>query len=267
MERKNPLIKVFWETLKNLPTEPNFWMSEEYAEKKELRWTEEGHLIGYKDMEKPDEWFYPPLVLNVGQFDLNQNIFAGFPGQLNVHLMEWEPLDNQYIYDPQNFKDLSGGKWKVFRRNVRKYRERNPGVLLYKSLVPKEFEEEIEEMILNWTDNNKEVYDPEVMVEYLLGGEYRWGLIRNGKLVGINVADISSKTFVNFRFCLDDGAPFLNEYLRLCFYLSWGKGTLINDGGDLGRKGLAQFKRKLNPVSVIPVYSYKKRGNIPVLLG
>ena len=267
MERKNPLIKDFWDRLKNLPTEPNFWMTEEYAKKKELQFVVEDLLAGYREKEVFDQWFYPPLIFNIGQFDLNQNIYAGFPGQLNVHLMEWEHLDNQYIYDPEKFKDLSGGKWKVFRRNVRKYPEQNPGVLLYKQLVPEEFEEEIEEMIVGWADNNIEVYDPEVVIEYLFHGQHRWGLIRNGKLVGINLADWLSETFINFRFCLDDGSPFLNEYLRLQFYLGLEEGVMVNDGGDLGKEGLKRFKTKLNPVSVTTVNSYKKRGNIPVLLG
>ena len=79
------------------------------------------------------------------------------------------------------------------------------------------------------------------------------------RLVGMNVWD-ENFAFINYRYCIDDGAPFLNEYLRYCFYthptiLLINK--YVNDGGCLDSEGLKKFKMKLNPLAVYKVFSYK----------
>ncbi len=97
------------------------------------------------------------------------------------------------------------------------------------------------------------------MVKYVLEGENRWGLFANGNLVGMNIWDENYR-FINYRYCIDDGAPDLNRYLRLKFYthdIIISKGKYINDGGSLGDEGLREFKMRLNPYRVYTVTSYK----------
>jgi hypothetical protein len=86
-------------------------------------------------------------------------------------------------------------------------------------------------------------------------------LINNdsGKVLGINIWDLND-TYINYRYCFCSNEPFLSEYMRLLFYtdpeiLSTGK--LVNDGGCLGNDNLKAFKKKLNPISVREVSSYR----------
>ena len=75
--------------------------------------------------------------------------------------------------------------------------------------------------------------------------------------------NVGDKNYLHavYRYCLDDGTPYLNEYLRHCFYTSdWvQKKSIVNDGGDLGNPKLERFKLKLNPVLIQKVYTYITR--------
>ena len=46
-------------------------------------------------------------------------------------------LDWEYIFDPNSFKDLSGKKWEVFRKNIRKWPRNNPN-WVYSGHIDKE---------------------------------------------------------------------------------------------------------------------------------
>ena len=200
---------------------PNFWMSLEFMEKADIT-----NKMGFV-LLVPDSSF--------GDF-----------------------LDYQYIYDPKNFLDLSGGTWKVFRKNIRKYPDRvGEFNLEYRKLSPREFEKDIEELVLNWGEG-RDLYDVEALVRYAFQGENRYALLRHGKVVGLNIFDENFK-FINYRYCIDDGTPFLNEYMRYLFYTSdeiLKKQKLVNDGGSLDNEGLRKFKLRLNPVHIGYVYSY-----------
>lgn len=224
-------------------------------DRKNLVWKEEENLVGYKE---DGEWFFPPLDLNLRKFDLNQNIFCGFP---NVYSKNSIELDRQYIYSSTQFFDLSGSRWKVFRKNTRKYSARfGQEDMVYRLLKIGEREQEISELLLNW-GKERNVQDFEVMVSYLFWSGFRWGLFNKDKLVGVNVADENWK-YICFRYILDEGIPFLNEYLRLLFYQNLNSvfsfDKEINDGGDLDSEGLSFYKKKLNPCRIEKVYSYKK---------
>jgi len=84
-------------------------------------------------------------------------------------------------------------------------------------------------------------------------------------LVGLNVWD-ENYAFVNYRLCIDNGEPYLQEFLRYLFYTQDVLATerWVNDGGSLGREGLERFKLKLNPVAVWKVFSSRKEGNYVV---
>ena len=114
-------------------------------------------------------------------------------------------LDHQYVYDPYQFNNPEGKKWKTYRKNIRKFPERCPNVgpQVYHKLELGEQELEIEFMLLQWSEG-KELYDPEVMVQFLFYGKNRWGLFVDGDLVGVNVGDENHKHRI-FRYCLDNG--------------------------------------------------------------
>lgn len=235
---------------------PNFWTSEEYIERRGLEWRDRGEFAGFVDPDFPQEWFLPPL--RDGEPSVHGNIWATFVGfehpEANTVF-----LDFNFIYFAGDFHDLRGSRWKTFRKNVRKYPDRysRGRALSYRDIEPGNFENEITEMLERWADG-KEIEDVEVMVDYLFHGRGRKGLFNGERLVGLNVFDVNG-TFINFRYCLDDGTPYLNEYLRWAFYRTLPWGVAVNDGGVLGNAGLEKYKKKLNPRSVHHIYSQKGR--------
>lgn len=219
-------------------------------------------LTGWADPEDPDTWFLPPLN-RYGGVETNHRIFAGFPDEPGDN---GTFLDHQYFYDARQFRDLAGGKWKVFRKNVRKYPRQFPDEgngnvrLVYRELWPAERHEEVAELLMMWAEG-KTLQDPETLAAFVISGAFRWGLFLDGRLVGINVGDLNYSGAI-YRYCVDNGTPYLNEYLRHLFFLSdWvQERRWVNDGGDLGSPGLAAFKRRLNPAMICAVYSHSEEG-------
>jgi hypothetical protein len=167
-----------------------------------------------------------------------------------------KPLDRQYIYDAHDFNDLSGKRWAVFRKNIRKYPNRYGYNLIYRELEIDDHIDQVGELMFRWA-HGRELQDNEVMVRFVMLGRLRWGLFNGHKLIGVNVGD-ENHTHGIYRYCIDNCMPFLNEYLRYRFYTSpWAQQKRwINDGGDLDNPSLARFKRKLNPVEIRTVYTY-----------
>lgn len=237
-------------TLERLGVVPNFWTSAEYLLRSGAYWLILGELSGFHVYD--DEWFLPPL--NNGGPYLDAPIYAGFPDQA---IPGAEFLDYQIIYDPRDFQDLSGGRWQTFRKNVRKYPVRTPGFHEYRRLVSDEYLSELSRLLTSWAEG-RDVFDPDTFVRFVLNGDNRKGLFVDGRLVGLNVWDENYR-YVNFRYCVDDSSPFLNEYMRYLFYTDTEilqTGKLVNDGGALGSEALFRFKQKLNPCQIMKVYSY-----------
>ena len=245
--------KGYWTRLQDLQVNPNFWMTKEYIQKAGLVFVQRKNFVGYIE---EGIWFLPPLDVETGLFNVGEPVYAGFPN-IRSGILDNVLLDFQYIYNSYYFKHMVGKKWSTFRRNVRKYPKRNPGILVYQQLREGDWEGSVEKLLLEWAEG-KDLYDSEVLAKYVLQGENRWGLWNKGVLVGINVWD-ENHYYVNFRYCLDDGTPFLNEYLRLQFYLHINRGKPVNDGGDLGSETLKKFKEKLNPMQKVPVWSYRRK--------
>ncbi len=233
---------------------PNFWMSEEYIQKAGLHYVEMFGMEGFQDV--PGDWFFPPLFCSLPV--LRGNIYSGFlTDKLRVcGKVASTFLDYQFIYQASDFDDLSGNKWKVFRKNIKKYERRVSGKLNYKPLEPGEQTQQVENLLLKWADG-REVFDSEVFILFVMKGHNREALFVDDKLVGLNVFD-QNFAFTNYRYCLDDGSPFLNELMRYLFYTNRGSAT-INDGGSLGLEGLYHFKHKLNPIQIYRVFSYGRR--------
>ncbi len=233
-------------------------MSDEYIEKADLKWLNSGSECGWA---QPDmlEWFFPVMTRHaMFRIDMPKKIYSGF---LNLELFPpGEFLDYQYIYDPGDFVNLDGHKWKQFRQDIRKY-TKTVGETCYIKIQPGEYAKEVNNLLLTWA-GEKEFFDNQVMVRYTLAGENRWGLFADGKLVGMNIWD-ENYMFVNYRYCIDDGSPNLNRFLRHQFYthpVILNTMKLINDGGSLDDKGLREFKLRLNPIRVETVTSYKQEN-------
>lgn len=235
---------------------PNFWMSEEYIDKAELKWVEApGGLSGFKTSQaesEDGEWFFPPLC-EEGHFVWEQNIYSGFPNNFKLDTF----LDYQFIYRPSDFLSLGGGKWKAFRKDVKKYmRELGGGAIVgYQTLQHGAYKQQVEELLLKWSAN-RVLYDPEVMIRFIMEGDNREALFVRGIIVGLNVFDQNFK-FVNYRYCIDDGSSSLNILMRYLFYINQSPELLINDGGCLGSDSLYRFKNKLNPYIIHNVNSHK----------
>jgi len=265
----------YLELMESNRIEPNFWCSEEYfkhANCEELRWD-------YKTgISAPDYGLLLPPISNLGRVSIDPgiNIWADFPGYMEPFIVEFDYLrvdrkflDYNYIYDPRNFLDMSGGDWSVFRKNVRKWPRSVPvGVLVdYRRLLSSgDWYDEQEELFLKWLSNRPEdnIQDDEVMMNFYFNGEHRAGLFRGNELVGVNVWDYNWK-YVNYRYCICLPEPFLSEYMRFLFYtnpVSNIGGKMVNDGGVLDKPSLKAFKDKLNPVEVKKIYSWEFKGGI-----
>ena len=238
---------------------PNFWMSKEYIQKAGLIWIEENGLSGYKINPKDNEWFFPPIDMNTEQFNLKKNIFCGFVLS-DSDCIEGSFLDFQFFYNPLAFLSMEGSHWDVFRKNIRKIPRRLKGELVYRPIEEKDASK-VTHLLIKWSDRIGKVQDHIVCTKYVLNGFNRWGIFLNDILLGLNVWDENFK-YINFRYCIDDGTPFLQEYIRYLFYLhsiSIAK-KWVNDGGALDNPGLRRFKEKLNPVTIGKVCQYKERA-------
>lgn len=257
MEDPRLTKKAYWEAVKKQNLIPNFWMSDEYIEKANLIWISDGSLCGWKDAFGC-EWFFLPKCRYGPFITEKQSVYSSFLQErfVTIHTTF---LDYQYIYDPTDFLMLEGRRWKQFRQDIKKYPKNTDKQLLYLKIAPDTFQDDVTKLVLKWT-GEKEWFDPEVIVQYALYGENRWGLFANGNLVGMNIWD-ENYMFINYRYCIDDGTPHLNRYLRHMFYthpLILSKQKLINDGGSLDDEGLREFKLRLNPHHVYTVTSYKQ---------
>jgi hypothetical protein len=244
-------VKFYLRVLENQKIIPNFFTSEEYLLKSEAVWAKENNLYGFAtDIY---EWLLPPM--GFGGTPLNLiNVYAGWP---NTHSTDGTFLDYQFIYNPKDFQNMKGGHWKVFRKNVRKYPKRITGNLTYEKLEINEELDNITALMSNWC-RHREIYDPNTFLRFIMQGNNRKGLFIDNHLVGINVWD-SNYYYINFRCCVDDGSPFLNEYMRYLFYTDdeiVSQNKLVNDGGALDSKALYKFKLKLNPCEVSKIYSH-----------
>ncbi len=245
---------------------PNFWISEEYFHKAQLKEIELPNCIVISD----GEWtMFPPLSKDGGFLD---QIMV--PHKIWSDFLEWKPpiinlspkfLDLEFIYSPKDFLKMEGGKWATFRKNCRKWPRRfGDGNLTYDwihTYIQHHRSADLNDLLASWLEKKGEekIEDDEVMMAYIFEGKMRkllWD--RKGKIYGMNIFDENFK-FLNFRFCICRPEEFLSEYLRFLFYtdpIIQNKNKLVNDGGILGNPRLKAFKDKLNPCKVRSVFSW-----------
>jgi hypothetical protein len=253
-------VSHYLNLMKKMGIDPNFYVSEPY-----LRLSNVDCFIehGVTWVEVGDWKLFPPLIYDmntvivVPEFD---KIWTDFASNFTFSSVFLTFFDWEYIFNPNSFKDLSGKKWEVFRKNIRKWPRNNPN-WIYTGHINKE---ECLKLLGYWLDEKSETaQDAELMIKFIENDEgiEKMCLYKDGKLVAINIWDENYK-YVNYRYCIvDHTEPFLDEFVRYLFYTDLvilKTGKLVNDGGTVGNIGLERFKDKLNPIRKRKVYSYIK---------
>ena len=245
---------------------PNFWCAEEYFDKAGLEEIHDGNWVYIWDPEAKVT-VLPPINVNFGvgplreKQDWAKKFWSDFINYYPGASYQSKFLDLEYTYDPKDFLEMKGGKWSTFRKNCRKFPERNQGQQLY--IQPGlEHEKPILNVIKDWI-GHREPHELEVLVSYATNGQNRRVLLGDdGQIFGINAWD-DNWDRINYRLCIcKSGSYFLSEYLHLLFYTDSAiidQGKLVNDGGILDNPMLQIFKEKLNPILVRKVQSWRRK--------
>lgn len=254
-------VDVYLQRATALSIIPNFWLTREYLGVQDISAKTNGELIWIQE----GEWaLFPPLPVfgTIETEEIEQKcppmkIWSDFENySLGTRL---EFLDWEYVYDSRSFFDLRGGRWKVFRKNARKWPRNNPN-WAYSEIPPLEFY--IRRLLVKWLSrrSDQEIADSESLLWFLLHGSRRAFIFRENEknreweLIGINVWDANGKYLI-YRYCIvDPDEPFLDEFMRLLFY-RMHRNKLVIDGGVLDNPGLERFKDRLNPVKKRAIYS------------
>jgi len=248
---------TYLEMAKKLSVVPNFYMSEAYFDY--------ARLIEHSDKDRVwvegNGWcVFPPLPYPI---DFDENIWCDMGGLCPPDWYQKKELDWEYIFDPWDFNDMTGGKWNTFRKNVRKWPRGNPNHAYLSELLDNL---SAEHLMGEWLEERMEsAQDADIMIKMALDHHpnvRHMYLYRGRELVGINVFDWNYR-YINYRLCIvKPGERFLDEYLRFLFYTNSDillSGMLVNDGGTLGREGLERFKDKMNPKIKRKRYSWIKK--------
>ena len=229
---------------------PNFWSTFEYLSIQDMELINNGKVMWIQE----DEWtIFPPIPLYEKKISLKDcpplKIWSDFENYSigeNLEFLDWE-----YVYDSNEFLNMRGGKWEVFRKNSRKWPNRN-NEWSYSEVHPSQ--QAIEKLLIKWLEPRKKIEDSESLMWFVFNGELRKFMYHKDKLIGITVGD-ENEPYIMFRYCITDpDEPFLDEFMRLLFYRSH-LNKLVIDGGVLGNPGLERFKDKLNPIKKRAIYS------------
>jgi hypothetical protein len=249
MTKMNQYLK----TLRENNYTPNFWCSEEYF--CYAGWKTENYA-GRVSVKDDEGNLMLPIISN------GKIIIEGFwwSGLMFKSFEKYDFLDYNFIYNPSHFLNLEGSKWKIFRKNIKKF-PRNKNGLRYDYI---DDAGTVADILVDWLSARKEdetIHDDEVILKYLNHPEKKI-LFDDNEIYGINIWDENFK-FVNYRFCFVKDFPFLSEYMRYLFYTDediLNKNKLVNDGGSLDNEGLFNFKVRLNPIEAIKITTkYKEK--------
>lgn len=264
-------LEFYLQKVKEAGHIPNFWCSIPYILAAGWSYWTEDFCFGICDSD--EKRMLPTFDSRLGMF-IPSNCWAGFPLMTGKKF-----LDYQYMYDPRSFMDLSGGKWKTFRKNLHKW-EKDPTVpkklsdgisnLNIWETIPSQINnpewgdtlpEQLEQLLVGWGERHGKVYDNEVLIKFFFE-DFGQNLIclttKDCKLLGVIAYDYSvDRKYANFRYSICEDLPGLDEYMRYCFYrIMYSKSCFnINDGGCLGSDTLQAFKERLNPIARYSIYS------------
>jgi hypothetical protein len=197
-----------------------------------------------------------PVLSTRDSYDIGFSSFRPTPN-VGESLRYW---DHEFIYDPKAFTDLSGGKWKDVRKNLR-WAVEDLGEDVHIEDFKGTSETELDKLLEGWKPSDEApVFAPETLVTYALTGANRIVLrgVKSGRLLAILIWDENWK-YINFRYCLTiGGVRGLSDTARVAFYrwVAFWTAKLVNDGGSLGRTGLFRYKSRLNPAAVNTVYGW-----------
>lgn len=246
---------------------PNFWMSPWYLENSGWVPIQEDGAIGWIESEGSQRLMLPMLSPSGAA---SGKPWADFPLPSPV----LDGLDRQYVYSPSQINSWTGGANRGRRKalGVALRALSNPSLsafCLSWGSIPSIQESAAESILREWSaEKGDGVYDPEMMVQALLvppeNSMAKVGQLYLGDtllaLVMIDLGPITGDgAWWNFRYCLPLNIPgvaelarfFVWDYLAQVFSGPHNRPIFINDGGDLDRPGLAQFKQKLNPLLVL----------------
>ena len=242
---------------------PNFYCSDEYFEKANMSIEVETDIQYIKRriylLDNENVRLLPTIEIIGNFYDYFARIGKDYIFQSGFsNYEEGEFWDYEFIYDPKNFLDLSGGKWKKVRKNINWVKKKINEDIQFSPYIEND---KLNHFLDLWFHKNRDVvfYDPEVMVNYVYHGNNRLFLIGNesGRLYGICIWDENYK-YINFRFCLvDPNIKGLSDFCRVKFYIFMAHETnkLVNDGGSLGNQGLYEYKKYLNPIEINEIRS------------
>jgi hypothetical protein len=247
---------MYLDLLKKYGIKPNFWCSEEYWEKAGWKEVFNQYWAWVEDENK--KRMLPTLSIIKNSYSaLSNEYWADFSNTL-FSLSKRELLDYEFIYEPiPNIEDLPGKKWKTTRKNIHRV-QKQFGELEIKPIEP--IKDSIIENFIESYLPDEELYDPEVMIKYLLYGKNRKLLVAKNTIMGIIVWDENFK-YINFRYCVVKEDPGLSDYARILFrkYIHDNyPGKLINDGGSLDKPSLYKYKERLCPLEINKIWTLQK---------
>jgi hypothetical protein len=245
-------MNQYLKMLKENNWEPNFWCSEDYFRFAGCSIQKERLLVSWLDAEgfQMFPMIGDRIVSTIG------NWWASFE---HPAFDRNDFLDYNFIYNPNNFLNLIGRRWNVFRKNIKKFPTGKNG-LQYRKFKDSEIAKKAFLYWLESRDASEEIQDDSTILNFM-NSENKKILFDGNEVYGINIWDENFR-YVNFRYCFCRNIPFLSEYLRYLFFLDMTKkNKYVNDGGSLGSEGLFKFKMRLNPVKCNRIKT-KLKGDI-----
>lgn len=240
---------------------PPFWFSEEYFQ-----------AAGWKIQNKDGFTQIIEERLDIFPRFTQKGIYSQEkPKEIWCGLGECPPnyfkkfLDYEYVYDPKQFLNLSGGQWTLFRKKINKFYAKYPE-MRYTHEV--DFSDLLS-LVESWIENKKEetIEEGDIIIHYLANipkkSKQIKGIYYQKELIGVNIWDKNWK-YINFRYSF--GNPkfeAVNYALRHLFYtdlLILNTGYFVNDGGTLNNPTLEFFKDHLNPVQKNKLYSWIRKN-------
>lgn len=309
------LVSIYLKAVEKEKIDPNFWMSEPYfyhAQSIKIRTheSESGLVQSYSVVDQTEDGpeyslfpsfysfpggkgffsIYPPEEVMVkspclawacgdkpadyvtGEYtsSLYDDLIFGDKNKISLNF-----LDFNYFYNPKNFLKTTGSRWKIWRKNLKKFPYTDDQVV-YRPIRYNSISHvlKLKTLMVKWLEAQKEdmpIEDEHTIYHYLFFQRKQdkiWGIFRRTDevLLAVNAWDENYK-YLNYRYCFyDPNIPGANYYARHRFYTLpeiINSRKLVNDGGILGSETLKFFKDHLNPVKRKLIYTWnpKKRRN------
>jgi len=240
---------------------PLFWFSQEYFYFRNLKEIIKDGIVYVIDED--GVCLFCPFNFVINSFAVFDNIDFVWASSNSIDFdSNWEKnfLDEEFFYNPLDFLNLSGKKWKTFRKNINKWMDKDYDYFDISGMD--NYRKEKETLILKWSEDLEEFYDADILIKFCFFGNNVKGLFYKDKLIAINIWD-ENKKYINFRYnIVDRENSFISEFSRYLFYIDpviLKSNKLVNDGGWLGKETLRKFKIKLNPIAIRKIYSFKRK--------